>query len=134
MIEAELLPSGSLTLGNIFTFAELQLTTRIGYNVPDDFGENFMVPRVARGGHPFSAYMLAGVKGRAIARNIFLDGNTFSDSHSVDKEEFVGDAFIGANIRLWEFEALYTYTWRSKEFDGQDRAHAFNSVRLSYRF
>src|SRR3546814_11015068 len=32
-----------------------------------------------------SDLLFAGVEGRAVLRNIFLDGNTFADSHSVDE-------------------------------------------------
>ena len=39
----------------------------------------------------FSAYVFAGVDGRAIARNLFLDGNTFEGSRSVNKMNLVGD-------------------------------------------
>ena len=44
---------------------------------------------------PVSWYFYAGVEGRALATNIFLDGNTFTDSHSVDKKYFVGDVHAG---------------------------------------
>ena len=35
------------------------------------------------------------LRGSAFAHNIFLDGNTFSDSHSVDKKPFIGLAVAG---------------------------------------
>jgi len=36
-------------------------------------------------------YLFAFVDGRAVGRDIFLDGNTFTDSHSVTRKTFVGD-------------------------------------------
>ena len=43
----------------------------------------------------FNWYLFAGLEGRAVFRNIFLDGNTFTDSHSVDSKHFVGDIQAG---------------------------------------
>jgi lipid A 3-O-deacylase len=40
----------------------------------------------------FGWCLFASFEGRAVARNIFLDGNTFTDSHSIDKKTFVGYA------------------------------------------
>lgn len=34
----------------------------------------------------WEAYVFAGAEGRGVASNIFLDGNTFEDSHTVDRE------------------------------------------------
>ena len=79
-------------------------------------------------------FLFAGLDGRALARNIFLDGNTFSNSHSVDKNYFVGDANAGLALTYDDYRLSYSLTARSKEFKGQDDPTVFGSLTLSTRF
>src|SRR5690606_3724327 len=66
--------------------------------------------------------------------DIFLDGNTFEDSHNVDKETFVGDFVLGANLIYGRWKLSYSHVLRTKEFVGQDDSQKFGSVTLSYTF
>lgn len=65
---------------------------RLGQRLPLDYGPPRIQPSLPGSGFfvppqdRFGWYLFAGVEGRAVARNIFLDGNTFRDSRSVDKE------------------------------------------------
>jgi hypothetical protein len=79
-------------------------------------GSDFFIPTSG-----FSWYLFAAVEGRAVARNIFLDGNTFEDSRSVDKKPLVGDLSAGVAL-FWsdDFRMDASATYRTKEFDGQD--------------
>jgi hypothetical protein len=52
----------------------------------------------ARAGVNFGWDLFFGTQGRAVARNIFLDGNTFQNSRSVSKEPVVADLIIGAEL------------------------------------
>jgi lipid A 3-O-deacylase len=45
-------------------------------------------------------YFFAGAQGRAVGRNIFLDGNTFRHSLSVPKKNFVADLQAGFSL-VW---------------------------------
>ena len=69
-----------------------------------------------------------------VARNIFLDGNTFSDSHSVDKKLLVGSATAGLAVAWKGARIALTHVWRTKEFDGQDQPDRFGSLSVSVRF
>jgi hypothetical protein len=91
-------------------------------------GQVFFVPR-----KDFGWYLFTGAEGRAVARNIFLDGNTFRDSRSVEKKLFVGDlqfgiAFTWSNVRL-----SYTHVLRTREFKIQDERDDFGALSLSIR-
>ena len=87
-------------------------------------------PGVSTGG-PFGIHAFVTTDGRWVLRDITLDGNTFKDSHSVDKRPFVGE--IGAGLALtkgrWKF-ALARY-YRSREFEGQPEAPVFGSFTIS---
>jgi hypothetical protein len=72
------------------------------------------------------------VNGRAVLRDIFLDGNTFADSHSVDKKYFVADLAGGVAIYFEQFKLTWTQVLRTKEFDGQPDDHEFGSLSLTF--
>jgi hypothetical protein len=74
------------------------------------------------------------VEGRAIARNLFLDGNTFQSSRSVDKENFVGDAILGAAITFDRMRIAFTHVIRSREYKTQTKEARFGAVDVSFRF
>jgi lipid A 3-O-deacylase len=69
-----------------------------------------------------------------VARDIFLDGNTWRDSRSVDREPLVGDASLGAVLVLPWVRLTYTHTFRSKEYEGQRDRAQLGAVSLSFRF
>lgn len=133
-------------LGNVHTYASAGIEGRIGWNVPVDFGSarirpggdtNAPVdssdPRFSRES-TFSAHLFAGVTGNVVARNIFLDGNSFSSSHSVDRRWLVGDLAIGASVMYGRLKLSYAQVLRTREFDEQDDNHEFGSLSLSYTF
>ncbi len=78
--------------------------------------------------------MFAGVEGRAIARNMFLDGNSCEDSHSVDKKYFVGDLQLGASVTVSTLRFSYTHVFRSEEYRGQIGGDQFGALTASVRF
>ncbi len=81
-----------------------------------------------------SLHLFASFDGRAVARDIFLDGNTFRNSHSVDKKYFVGDMSVGMGLIYHRWKISVARVWRSEEFDGQDEPHQFGSISFSYSY
>lgn len=135
-------PHLGATLGNVKTYANAGGEVRFGYNLPADFGTSFIGPadgvnaplenlKDSRAG----IHVFAGAEGKAVARDIFLDGNTWEDSPSVAKRTFVGDLYFGASYRPWSnFSVTYTQVLRSKEFYGQSHPHVFGSLTLTFNF
>lgn len=78
--------------------------------------------------------IFAGLNGRLVGRDIFLDGNTFKDSHSVDKRYLVGDATAGFSLIYGDYRLSYSLNARSKEFKTQDGKSVFGSITLTKRF
>ena len=125
-------------LGNVATNASAGAAVRLGYNLGNDYGPPRIRP--ALGGAtffdnqgPWSWYLFAGVEGRAVARDIFLDGNTFRSSPSVDKEPLLFDAQGGAVLRLGNAQVSFTYVHRSESFKGQLGPDRFGAITLSVR-
>lgn len=132
------------SLGNVKTYLNAGMEVRIGTYLPNDFGTSPIRPasdsnaplpmnvshRLADGGiHAF-----VSVDGRAVARNIFLDGNTFSDSHSVSKRYFVGDVAAGIAWQWVGGKITYAQYLRSKEFRGQVKPQSYGSITLSLEY
>jgi hypothetical protein len=74
------------------------------------------------------------VDGRAVGRNIFLDGNTWQDSHSVDKNHVVADMSSGVSLVYKRVKITYTHVYRTKEFTDQDKGQVFGSISFSAIF
>ena len=126
-------------VGNVYDYANAGAMMRFGFNLPGGYGpmriepglpgSNFFEPT---GG--FSAYVFAGVDGRALARNIFLDGNTWQTSRSVVKKNLVGDLTIGAAVIFRHVRLAFTHVYRTKEYSTQTSPDQFGAVSLSFRF
>jgi hypothetical protein len=134
-IDIDLVTYGGGCVGNIATFCDIGSMLRIGYNVPDDFGYVRMepAPRIFDNFvSDFSCYLFGIVEKRYILRNIFLDGNTFVESSSIEKESIVNDYSYGLGIAYKKFEILIGNTYRSKEFKLQERANKFTTLMISF--
>lgn len=142
----DVIPHAGITVGNVLTYANAGGEIRFGYNLPADFGSSLIKPgggtvapvgtqdpRLSAASH-FGVTVFAGVDGRAVARNIFLDGNTFRDSASVDKNYLVADISAGVSVIFKRLKMTYTQVYRTEEFQGQDGGQLFGSINLAYTF
>ena len=135
----DVMPHVSGALGNVYTYAAAGATLRFGQDLPADYGPPRVRPALAGTGYfnpsaGFGWYLFAGVEGRAVARDIFLDGNTLGDSHSVDKEPFVADFQGGLAITIQAVRVAFTQIYRTREFDGQSGANTFGALSVSFRW
>lgn len=136
-LATDVIPYGTVAVGNVATYAGLGGIWRIGPSLPDDFGPPRIYP--SAGGSEwfhtstgFDWYLFAGIEGRAVARDIFLDGNTFRDSMSVDSRPLVGDFKLGAVAVLGSARLSFTHNFRTREFYGQPKMDQFGSLVLGY--
>ncbi|MBI1732604.1 MAG: lipid A deacylase LpxR family protein [Gammaproteobacteria bacterium] len=138
---------GGAAAGTVFTHASLGAEARFGWNLPTDFGTGIIRPagqvdmptdtrdpRYQETGETLSAYVFAAVAGRWVLRDVFLDGNTFENSHDVDKEPLVGDVVLGASLIWRRFKLSYSHVLRSDEFEGQRGSQQFGSVSISFTY
>ncbi len=124
-------------LGNVHTYLNSGCELRLGWNIPEDFGVSIIRPAGSTRlsiGKDFSIYGFAAVNGRLVFQDVFLDGNTFTDSHSIDKKIPVADVAAGLAINFRHFIISWTQVLRTKEFKGQERAHSFGALAVSYSF
>lgn len=126
-----------VTLGNVAIHLAGGASVRVGWRLPADFGADLIRPsggNTANGREPdwFSAYAFASSEARLVARDIFLDGNTWRASHSVDKRPLVADLSLGFVLHWPSFQLTYTQNYRTKDFYGQLHRDVFGSVGFSF--
>ena len=145
-LDWEFLPHAGLALGNVQTYANVGGELRAGLNLPDDFGTAAIGPGTTtstpvdgrqaafRSRFDVGLYVFARADGRAVAHNIFLDGNTFGNSASVDRKWFVADLSVGAAVNYKNTKVAYAVVYRSKEFYGQKEGQLFGTVSMNFAF
>ncbi len=145
-LDWEVLPHAGVALGNVQTYANLGAEVRFGLNLPDDFGTGAIGPATTtstpvdgrmgadRAWFDFGLYAFARVDGRAVGHNIFLDGNTFGNSTSVNRNVFVADISVGAAANFKNTKVAYALVYRTKEFTEQEAAQVFGTVSLNWTF
>jgi lipid A 3-O-deacylase len=137
------IPELGITVGNIMDYVQAGGMLRFGKNLEADYGPARIRPALSGTPYfnsdyldgPFGFYFFVGTQGRAVARNMFLDGNTFRDSRSVDSEALVGDLSGGLSM-FWgdavKLDAVVTY--RTKEFEQQDDPTKFAGINVTIGF
>ena len=140
MLQYDFTPHIGGALGNVFTYAAAGATFRFGDGLPSDYGPPRIRPSLPGSGffettgQAFGWYFFGGFEGRVVARNIFLDGNTFANSASVDRNWLVGDLQGGLVLTFKQTRIAYTHIVRSKEFDGQDQSDQFGAISVSFAY
>jgi hypothetical protein len=104
--------------GNYFIGASAGVIGRLGFALPDNFsvanlrlgGGSWLVgitPTAARTG--WYGYGFLGLEGVAIARFLPTDGNTFQESASVDRENFVASVTTGVAFGRGSFHFSWSF-------------------------
>jgi lipid A 3-O-deacylase len=97
----DVIPRIAASAGNVLTNGELGLDLRVGVHMPHPW-----LPEANR----FRLTFSGGVSGQAVARNLFLDGNTFERGARVGHEPFVVSGNAGVELR---YDAL-TFGYRAQ--------------------
>jgi lipid A 3-O-deacylase len=137
----DLIPHVGAQLGNIQVSAAAGATLRLGWNLPRDFGiQTIDSTASVHGGTTssdpsFGFHVFGRAEGRAVARNLFLDGNSFRDGPNVEKEPFVTDFSWGFAFQITRhIELGYLRIIRSEEFKGQRGHDVFGTFLLKAKF
>ena len=142
----DLIPHLGVRVGTVKIYANAGGELRFGWDLPEDFGNcsiragcvinNTFEKQNSRTSRPkkVGIHFFVAADGRIVLRDIFLDGNTFRDSHSVDKEPLVADLSTGISVRYGTIKMTYAYIYRTKQFETQDDNQAFSSLSISWLF
>ncbi|WP_345975565.1 lipid A deacylase LpxR family protein [Sulfurimonas sp. HSL3-7] len=142
-IESSVVPYLGGELGNVAIKANAGVLLRFGWNVPEDFGSSAINGASENGipvrrrclftpFEPWSFSLSFSAGGSVVARDIFLDGNSFRESHSVEKNFLKGFGSFGFSGRYKNYNIDYIGTYNSKEFKTEDSSHSVGSIIFSY--
>jgi lipid A 3-O-deacylase len=150
-------PYGRAFLGTVLTAADLGASLRIGYNLAGFVRGGIQpAPSVAQAtpsqisdaapagaatcpspdseGLFSSLAVFARVQARAVARNIFIDGNTFGDDLGLKKRTLVYETAAGIDVALIRgWGIAFQLVSRTEEFEGpagSDGVHRFGAIQL----
>ncbi len=132
-------PQVTGVVGNVYTYAAFGTMLRFGYNLQRDFTPPTIRPGFLgviyfkQSTQP-SWYAFVGFEGRAVVRDIFLDGNSFKKSHRVEKENFVGDLQYGMVYMFENIRLSYSQMMRTDEFTTQQNRTHYGLFNLSVRY
>jgi len=133
----EIIPHFGGGLGNVYIYANVGYQIRLGWKLPDDFGMGPFRPGGdcninARSRKGLGAHVFFALDGQAVARNIFLDGNTFLDSHKVEKKPLTANILTGLSLIAGDFNFSFTYVFWTKKFMTEKHRNSFAALNLSY--
>jgi lipid A 3-O-deacylase len=118
-IGLDIIPRWAASLGNVSTAAELGAEMRIGWHLRH--------PWLPADG-PWTLALVAGTSGRAVARDLFLDGNTFRADHDVGHETFVGSGDVGVELRFRRLLLAYRAVNDTRAYANGPRWHPWASM------
>ncbi|MCK4837699.1 MAG: lipid A deacylase LpxR family protein [Desulfobulbaceae bacterium] len=146
----DLIPHMGFRMGNVATYLNAGAEVRFGLNLPGNFGScpiragcatnsafnsTFNDAPLSNRDTWFTGwYLFFAVDGRAVLHDIFLDGNTFKDSHSVKREVWVADLMTGIAFDFGNVRTTYSYIFRTKQFKEDDNNQIFGSLNISLAY
>lgn len=141
---ADLITHAGVTVGNVKTALNAGAEFRFGVWIPQDFGSDVIRPgagisaplvnNMAQQSGVWGIHAFAGTQIQYVARDIFLDGNTWKSSHSVEKIPLVGDLSIGMALNYNHFKLTYRQLYRTEQFENQFNGQIIGSMTLTWSF
>ncbi|MFH7326686.1 lipid A deacylase LpxR family protein [Desulfurivibrio sp. C05AmB] len=137
-VDTDLIPHTGLALGNADIHLGSGFTVRLGKRLADDNGPPRIRPSLPGAGYfrknpTLGGYLFVGGEARLVGRNIFLDGNTFRDSHSVSRRVVAFDVQYGFVVSYRSFKLALTNIIRGREFSGQSSPDHFSALGISWQ-
>lgn len=139
----QLVPHVGASVGNIMTLVRAGGIVRFGQNMtgfgPDGIEPGGAMLKNTRSQHDagrrqsWEWFAFAGVDGRVVPYNIFLDGSLFRDGPGIARNDTVYDITAGLSARIDKVRLSVTRIKRSEEFDGGGQ-QKFYSINLGIEF
>jgi hypothetical protein len=121
----DFIPEVAATAGNVNTSAEAGVQMRVGYRMRHPWLQEKNRASVA---------IVSGVSTRAIARDLFLDGNTFRGGERVGHRPFVVSGEAGVELRYGPLIAAYRSVATSRTYARGPRWHPWSSMVAGVTF
>tara|TARA_R110001583_G_scaffold42029_2_gene133612 strand:- start:15524 stop:16504 length:981 start_codon:yes stop_codon:yes gene_type:complete len=124
-------------IGNLRSDLATGVGFRFGQQLDRNFGSAtvFPVQKFNRLNYsPYGWYFFANLSVNMVANDIFINGNTFHDSHSVALRHQQVSMSAGIMANVYDFSFLYTFLYITDEYEGQAEPSRFGSISIAYHF
>lgn len=124
-------------VGNFRSDVGGAISLRWGQDLQNSFSSAAVIP--ARDPNPLGNskdgwYVFANLGASYVANNIFIDGNTFKDSHSVDLIHDQATISAGAALTISNWNFLLSAVRGTDQYKTQSEFSRFGSFAVSYNF
>jgi lipid A 3-O-deacylase len=124
-IDFDVIPSAGAHVGNVNTSIVMGVKSRAGWRLRH--------PWLIEDGPP-EITITAGLSARAIARDLFLDGNTFRPDLRVGHRPFVGSGEVGVHVRYRALFLAYRAVNTTQAYAGGPKWHPWASMSGGFTF
>jgi lipid A 3-O-deacylase len=121
----DVIPRVAASVGNVLTAGEVGVQLRTGWKLVHPWLPQMDATSIA---------LVAGISGQAVARNIFLDGNTFQDGPRVGHLPLVGSGELGLELRYRVLSLAYRAVSDTRAYDAGPRWHPWSSMVGGFTF
>ena len=135
--EFDLLTGVDGGLGNLRSDLATGIGLRFGQQLTKNFSSASVFPIQKFNGlnnSPYGWYLFLNASASYVANDIFIDGNTFQDSHSVDLIHTQATVSAGIMANIYDFSILYTLLYSTDEYEGQAEPSRYGSIAITYHF
>ncbi|GLS89218.1 membrane protein [Psychromonas marina] len=124
-------------VGNLRSDLSTGIGVRFGQRLTESFSSATVFPVQKFNGlnnTPYGWYLFLNASASYVANDIFINGNTFQDSHSVDLIHPQATVSVGFMANIYNFSILYTLLYATDEYQGQAEDSRFGSIAITYHF
>lgn len=138
-LQMEFYPYAGGQVGNLFTTGSVGASLQLGRELKRDAG----APRIKylmdgetypETGDYWMRSVFASAEQKAVAWNIFTDGNTYTDTSDVTTKPFVHEFTAGAELGYGAYRLTLVHVYRTEEFEEQNGEDRFVRLGLSAHF
>ena len=131
----------SAAAGNLTTQVNAALEVRTGWRMPPGFDPDPFGRKVQTNGyledqveHPFSFHLFASAAVRGWVNFIFLDGNTWKESHDVEKNAWSALFGVGLSTSVYRFRLNLEFGALTVPIEGRGGYDGFGGLTVAYTF
>jgi len=135
--EVDVITGVKAGVGNLLSDANAGVGFRWGQKLAANFAsstpfvtEKFNDLKADRNGW----YLFSNLSAGYVLNDIFMNGNTFQDSHSVDLIHWQAGLSVGAQINLYNWNFIYTMIYTTDQYESQTEDTRFGTVSITYNF
>jgi len=135
--EVDIVTGVNAGLGNLLSDVNAGVAIRWGAELPANFSSSsaFSVQKLnGLKPDPHGWYVFVNTSSRFVANDIFIDGNTFEDSHSVDLIHWQAAAAAGIQFNFYDWNIIYTMLYSTDQYESQRDATRWGNLAVTYQF